>query len=450
MPKIKYINNINNYRGHHVHEAAGSGGFNKFVLSNLILNNHCFLSLYKVRMIHSSSVLNTDKNIEDRIKRLDLNSTNTKLEDTEISDICLSEGEVKRLQDSLEDLKKLSSSNKEKSLLDSIPKTELSSFEESFPTVGKVKMDNETIERTAKLLSKITGIDSDEVKDIILSEGIFKTINTISNKLDVLNKISTLENESGSNKDQSEALENLDERLTGVENQDESVNKKIVDVMEIKAELDKGLDVSILALDRFIKNQANIDLLVSGMLVVSPIFAYRGLLKTYSTAIMPKVPVTTSSTEYLKIMNERARVVAKFNKVAIPGLAAYYIVKLRYYKAFTPLSSILGDNSGTNTSAVNMFILNSSLNTTKISSVNKNSINNNTNNNNNNKFKWLSLLCIFIILMIKYLSPSLYDYIINLISIDPYWIKYSLLIWLIGWLIHYILEFYFFYSFLHK
>nr|YP_009652978.1 hypothetical protein [Taiwanofungus camphoratus]QCG70016.1 hypothetical protein [Taiwanofungus camphoratus]UKQ56092.1 hypothetical protein [Taiwanofungus camphoratus]WRO45217.1 hypothetical protein [Taiwanofungus sp. YW-2023a] len=32
------------------------------IISNLILNNHCFLSLYKVRMIHSSSVLNTDKN----------------------------------------------------------------------------------------------------------------------------------------------------------------------------------------------------------------------------------------------------------------------------------------------------------------------------------------------------------------------------------------------------
>lgn len=78
------------------------------------------------------------------------------------------------------------------------------------------------------------------------------------------------------------------------------------------------------------------------------------------------------------------------------------------------------------------------------SSVNKNNSFNNTNNNNYNKFKWLSLLCIFIILMIKYLSPSLYDYIMNLISIDPYWIKYSLLIWIIGWLIHYILEFYFY------
>lgn len=188
-------------------------------------------------------------------------------------------------------------------------------------------------------------------------------------------------------------------------------------------------------LDFFLSNINNIDVVLSATCLLSPVLAYRGFLfkiKTNSKLYIPKLPKEYDMEMYEKYIIKNRQIVNRLNVVAISSLIGYYIIMNKYHKVFTPLNCILTEDSTTTASSLN-FLSNKDKNKGVLSYFTLLLI------------PFVSLSMFYIIPpIIKYFSPSLFNYLEKIVSSGPQWILIPLIILIFSLLLLYISELYLF------
>ena len=202
---------------------------------NLFLSKSKCYNL-NARFFHSSDILNMDKgnndllSLEAQSKTLDVNS--------ELQDIVLSEIELSKLKANLVELKKI---NNENTSFDFISNNEISSFKEAFPNYGnntnKLNEKVENLNSTVELLSKISGKDKLEIKQLIEEEGIFNCINKISNDPSFQATLSGKDNNPEISTNLQGIISDCEDKVDKMSNELANLSNNVEDLMNVKSKI---------------------------------------------------------------------------------------------------------------------------------------------------------------------------------------------------------------------
>lgn len=153
-----------------------------------------------------------------------------------------------------------------------------------------------------------------------------------------------------------EQISELEEKCIKISADVSSVKNDLTEIQDISKKIDTGLEVSKNALDFFIKNQSNLNMIIGTTAMITPILAYKGLFSAYSKIMIPKIPKNTGHRALMvcEHMAMRRKFAGSFNRVAVPLLLGYYIYVQHYHKMFTTKFNF-NESGSISTSSIGIF-----------------------------------------------------------------------------------------------
>jgi len=400
-------------------------------LKNMSDINSIIIFAKKNRYFHSSKVNLADEELVKRVAALK--------SDYREEDILLNNTEIQNLKEIIKNIKNFdtnSSIDKEKWLQD--VKQNISSFEEALPEyfgaleakpslASPVQIgaeDEDSFNGIVGFISKLSKLDNKEVSNILKDNGLINGLKILSNEPFIIEKLSEENINEHDMINVRKRIEEQEQKFNDINKDISSIKSNVTDLTDISTKIEDGLETSRKFLDLFLKNQSNLNMMIGATAIISPILAYRGLLSTYTRVMLTPLPTNISTASYDRNLKLRQRIVTRFNRLAIPVICGYYIYLQSYHKVFTTKFNLDVGNVSVSSSSIGVF----------------------------NKFpNWFKLLMIPIIILsillfippiVKNYSPSLYNYLQEIILRGPYWITFPILAWLVGWVLYYVLELY--------
>jgi hypothetical protein len=298
----------------------------------------------------------------------------------------------------------------------------MSSYEESFPNLLKeIKSDMDI----AESLGSIVKQDSNILYMLLQKTGIlgfYDRMRSNDNTASLVGLKEKLE-EISSN------INNLTNKISELKTDNTDENYYKIDKLTAHKNLQESVDKIGDIVDFYSKHHNFFELGFKASLLISPFFAYTKLLNNHIANSMPTDAPSYKKAKYQEIVKLRAKTIRSFNEVAIPLLGIYYL----------GLISVGQINSHYSMPKYNEL----SLSLIPLLKKKKDNL-------NSNHYKIILIpivisICSYIIpKMIYYISPSLYLYLAELISIHTYWSLYLFLFVIFVGFIKNILEFYLF------
>lgn len=301
------------------------------------------------RSFHISSInYNEISDLKARIEALkETNTISTDNNNLNNDKIMLTDEQASKLSD-LDDIIKL---NKQINQTDSgiISSTDfnnnlesnLSSFEEAFPNYGKTVVQESITDNTVvdeklgllvRIIKNIVNTNNDILLHVLKDKGIIAgTLDILKNypltTMFTLNSNVKVEDIVQHKAELESQIEVLKGQLKDLESKVTNNSNDLSKLTDLSDKIDNTLNIGVDLFKFIVSNQSNIDLLTSTAALIGPFIAYRGLLRTYVSAVDPIARNYSPSTinEYNDIVKRRSLLVKKFNRITIPIIGTYFL-----------------------------------------------------------------------------------------------------------------------------
>jgi antitoxin component HigA of HigAB toxin-antitoxin module len=349
------------------------------------LNINLKANFNQIRLFHSCLVNKSDEELKKRINSLNSLNLGSEAESQSVNlneelnlndSIILTDTQAETLEKTVEILKELhlnSDNFSEKDRKFQEIQSNISTFEEADPNFGKNDNDSTTSKATfnesendiensdvlkdiSGFISKLTKVDSEEISSVLKDNGLIKELQILANNTNTKEilaekNIDISDSELIAVKEQ---ISELEEKCIKISADVSSVKNDLTEIQDISKKTDTGLEVSKNALDFFIKNQSNLNMIIGTTAMISPILAYKGLFSAYSKFMIPKIPKNTGHRALMGHMAMRRKFAGSFNRVAVPLLLGYYIYVQHYHKMFTTKFNF-NESGSISTSSIGIF-----------------------------------------------------------------------------------------------
>jgi hypothetical protein len=297
-----------------------------------------------------------------------------------------------------------------------------STFDEAFPNYQNSEDSGLLV--LSNILSDYLQKDPNELLSILKKEGLTEGLKLIKNThSDALPHNLNINNAD----DLKIQLDNIDSKINNLENKDSLITGAIEPIESLHTKIDNLGSVTNKFVEFMLNHQASLDIMFQAGAMVSPILAYRKLLTSYSKFLNVDIqPKGMNIEQWAKVSKMRQLHFKQFNKVMLPILGVIY-VSLWEAKRFNTSNKpqlIIQDNT----------YLMSFFNIIKAP---------------NWLLPFIAPILIFVVIrfipdIILYISPSFYNFIINYVNENTITLLYIGFIWLLGWVLFFIIEFYLF------